>query len=206
MIGRQTIGFVLVVTIFLAAPTAIAARFVDRLPGRSGPPIEGFSYANVMTRLSQLPLHHIEGIWQFTDTDVEIAIVRHTLYSHNATPTSDGGHYLMIVLSAPNRTIRPGTVMGHISRGGETGVYNARIYTSSVGRYLTMPKTFTIDLDSDDNSFSLRMHNSPLQIFLWRFAPYLWRYPITPEYQNINRRGCVRTYPTPLPPLEPIYL
>lgn len=196
---------VLILALTALLPAQLQAKkFVDQLPARSQAPITGFSYNDVVSRLSQLPRHHIEGVWQYTDTDIQIAIVRQGLYQ---TAGSDRApHYLMIVVTAPNRCIMPGTVMGHISHGGSEGVYTARIYTQSVGRYLTMPKSFTINLDDSENSFSLRKHNSPLEIFLWRFAPYLWRYPITPEYQNITRRGCLRLYPEPTPPLEPVYL
>lgn len=204
MIQRRSFLLLSIFLLTIIAQKANAGNFVDCLPAHSGAPIQPFTYSDATALLSELPLHHIEGIWQFTDNDVEIAVVRHHLFVKDASDDAD--HYLMIVVSAPNRTIRPGTVMGHISRGGQPGIYNARIYTAHVGRYLTIPKTFTISLDDDGNSFSLRRHNSPLQIFLWRLAPYLWRYPITNEYQNINRRGCIRRFPEPMPPLEPVYL
>ncbi len=185
-------------------PAAWAGKFIDRLPASSEAPLPDFSYTDLVDRLSALTLHHIEGVWQYNDTDVEVAIVRRSVYQPVSANESD--HYLMILVDAPNRTIRPGTIMGHISRADKERVYTARIYTTAVGSHLTIPKTFTITLDSSDNSFSLRKHNSQMLVFLWRFAPYLWRYPITPEYQNITRTGCVRRYPQPSPPREPVYL
>ena len=155
---------------------AWAGKFVDNLPTASAAPIAGFTYTDLLERLTAMTLHHIEGVWQYNDTDVEVAIVRRSLYE--PAPDNEADHYLMIVVDAPNRTIRQGTVIGHISRADKERVYTARIYTSSVGSHLTIPKTFTIMLDSSDNSFSLRKHNSQMLVFLWRFAPYLWRYTI----------------------------
>lgn len=200
---RRVVG--LLVTLAALIPSAArAGKFVDRLPAVSSAPISDFSRSGLTERLTAMTLQHIEGIWQYNDSDIEIAIVRHSLYEPAGTAEAD--HYLMIVVDAPNRTIRPGTVMGRISRADKERIYTARIYTASAGSHLTIPKTFTITLDNSGNSFSLHKHNSPLQVFLWRFAPYLWRYPITPEYQNITRTGCVRRYPQPSPPLEPVYL
>lgn len=200
---RTVIGFVAAL-IALTPQWAQAGKFIDRLPSSSDAPLAGFTCSGLEEKLSAMSLHHIEGIWQYNDSDIEIAIIRRSAYEPGAPGAAD--HYLMIVVDAPNRTIRPGTVMGHLSRADKEKVYTARIYTSSAAGRLTIPKSFTVTLDDAGNTFSLRKHNSQMLIFLWRFAPYLWRYPITPEYQNITRTGCIRLFPKPSPPIEPVYL
>lgn len=154
--------------------------------------------------LDELPLHHIEGIWKFPATGVEVAIIRNNPQQRESGLTAD--FYRMIVVDSDNRAIRPGTVMGLISPAAKRGEYDARIYTSNVGSTLVMPKTFTLTLTDNDASLTFKRHKSAFNVNLWRLLPYLWRYTIYPNEQDRNSDGCIRIYPNPPVPREPIYL
>lgn len=191
------------VVLLVTALSASAGKdYIDRLPARSHV-IENFDYSSMMALMAEAPLHHIEGVWQFPSTGVKIAI----RISDGFAPDNTAPVYDMILIESPNRAMRPGTVMGLISPMAKRGDYEARIYTSSVGSTLTMPKKFTLTLADDDSSLTFRQHKSAFSVNLWRLLPYLWRYTIHPNHQDRrDNNGCVRIYPQPAFPREPVYL
>ena len=85
--------------------TAYGKKLVDKLPPVS-PRLEGYADLNQVRRhLSELPLHVIEGIWQFPSDGAVVAIERYTPEGILA----DGAvRYRMIVLRSPVRSIHPG--------------------------------------------------------------------------------------------------
>lgn len=49
-------------------------------------------------------------------------------------------------------------------------------------------------------------HRSAFSVNLWRTLPYMWRYVVRKNRSAPTYHGCVRIYPAPVPPLQPIYL
>lgn len=179
-------------------------RLIDRLPQRSVAD-SGFAHSTMIETLRQLPLHHIEGIWKFPATGSEVAIVRSNPDINN--PTASVNLYHIILFTSDSRAIRPGTIMGFITPSSTQGEYDARIYTSSVGSTLIMPKTFALTLAENDTSLRFKQKKSTFSINLWRLLPYLWRYTIHPNTSTDTQTdGCIRIFPEPPVPREPIYL
>lgn len=195
------------VTAIIIAVTALCPRaekkIIDGLP-KFSETISGFSRAEAVDRLKESDLHHIEGIWQFPATGVEVAIMRTD--DRHSDKESRITSYRIIILYSPNRSLRPGTVMGLVTPAPKRGEYDARIYTRSVGTSLTMPKRFTLTLDNDDGALSFKQHKSAFSVNLWRLLPYLWRYSVHANQQDKSTEGCIRVYPAPLLPREPVYL
>lgn len=195
------------VTAIIIAVTSLGSKaekkIIDGLP-KFSETIENINRASVIEQLKETDLHHIEGIWQFPSTGVEVAIMR-----DQSRGTTTDGHvvsYNIIILYSPNRSLRPGTVMGIATPAPKRGEYDARIYTRAVGTSLTMPKRFTLTLDKDDSALSFKQHKNAFTVNLWRLLPYLWRYSVHANQQDHSTEGCIRIYPEPLLPREPVYL
>lgn len=189
-------------SLFAAISLHAEKKLIDRLPkiSRITP---GFDYSSLLHSMSEAPLHHIEGIWQFPATGVTVAISRQDGFD---TPASPAQLYSIVLVFSPNRAMRPGTVMGLIAPMAGRGEYEANIYTSSTGSKLTIPRKFTLLLSDDDSSIKFKRHKSAFSVNLWRLLPYLWRYTVTPNRDNRENDGCVRIFPEPPLPREPIYL
>lgn len=183
----------------IALTCAASASATDRLP------IRDYDREVVKTRLAAMPLHSIEGIWQFTTDGALIVIER----DNTAAPATDAlTSYRMVIIHSPARSVLPGTVMGHLSPTAKRGKYSAMIYTDSDGgSRLLKPKKFTLTL-SDDSHLSFHKHGIKIKVRFWRLLPYISRLGIyTREDNPRDLDGCVRVYPMPTSgPVEPIYL
>ncbi|MCM1503805.1 MAG: hypothetical protein NC127_01215 [Muribaculum sp.] len=198
---------ILYLIFFLAVmPELYGKKLVDKLPPTS-PRIEGYVDQNeVRQRMSQMPLHIIEGIWQFPSDGAVVAIERHT----PGNILADGAvRYRMVILRSPVRSIRPGTVMGYVAATSKQGVYAAHVYTSAEGSgRLIRPKDFTFTL-IDDGHLSFRVHSASFYTNVWRMIPYLSRisFRVRSADKPKDLDGCTRLYPEPLSgPIEPRYL
>ncbi len=186
--------------------TAYGKKLVDKLPPVS-PRLEGYADLNQVRRhLSELPLHVIEGIWQFPSDGAVVAIERYTPEGILA----DGAvRYRMIVLRSPVRSIHPGTVMGYVAATSKQGIYAAHVYTSTDGgSRLIRPKDFTFTM-TDDGHLSFRVHSASFYTNVWRMIPYLSRisFRVRSADKPKDLDGCIRIYPEPLSgPIEPRYL
>lgn len=169
---------------------------------------EGYSNIDsVRQRMSGMPLHELEGIWQLTgDGGSIIAIERIP-----ATGTSDGlTVYRMAVIESSEISVLPGTVIGYIAPSAKARQYDARIFTSRSDDYamLTHPSRNLLTLSDDGTRLSFRPTSLKLRLNWWRLLlPYLYRGLVSPSTTERQvEDGCVRLYPTPLPPLNPRYL
>lgn len=194
---------IFLLVLFSATTISAEKKIVSTLPMTSET-IEGFNYGFLLSRLKEMSLHHIEGVWQFPSTGVEVAIVRAD--EVNQRPADGTTVYNIILISSPNRALRQGTIMGIVTPATKRGEYDANIYTSNIASRLTMPKRFTLTLTDDDTSLLFRQHRSKFSINLWRLLPYLWRHAIHPNTPEKSTDGCIRVFPLPALPREPIYL
>ena len=190
----------------LSVLPAYGKRLVEKLPPVSEI-VTGYASADeVRQRRRQAPLHAVEGSWQFPSTGAVVAI-------ELDESKGEGGYavrYRMVIIKSPQRTIRPGTVMGIIAPTAKKNVYAAEIYTSgNGGTRLRSPRGFTLTLA--DNAHLSFTKNSGLKVYtnLFRLIPYLSRVSFRIYSQQHAPRdldGCLRVYPVPVEPVNPIYL
>ena len=86
--------------------------------------LSGYERDSVTNRLRALPLHDIEGLWQWVEDGAIIAIERDFI---NEAIT----RYRMVIVESPQRSIRPGTVMGYLTTTAKRDNFDARIYTDN---------------------------------------------------------------------------
>lgn len=180
-----------------------ARNRLDNLPDETCLP--GYESAERVTaRMSQAPLHDIEGLWEMAGEGTLMAIER--------DPATDGASalYRMIVVRSAAIGVREGTVMGYLTPTSQRGSYDARIYTglSDDHRRLTAPSRNVVTLVDDGARISFKPYGRTLRFNWWRLLlPYMYRSLVTPlERSRGDLDGCVRVYPAPSTPLNPRYL
>ncbi|MCM1483248.1 MAG: hypothetical protein NC043_02860 [Muribaculaceae bacterium] len=165
-----------------------------------------FDTESFRRELDRRGAERIEGIWQFTSDGATVAISSTGGADH---PGDAGKHrtYSIILIDSPSRALRPGTELGTITAEAAQGRYEARIYTRSEGSRLFNQRKFTLELDEAAGYIRFYRHRSSISINLWHFVPFLWRYSVRRNDDSARSTpGCVRIYPAPALPLEPIYL
>lgn len=185
----------LLASLTLLLVTSLAAAY-ERLP------MGDYTLEAAIERLSAMPLHAVEGIWQFTDNGAMVVVERIPGASNEASG------YRMVIISSPSRSVLPGTVMGTLRTTAKRGEYSATLFTDSDGgSRLLKPKKFTLAMN-DDAHLAFRAHGLKIRVRLWRLLPYVSRLGIyTRDDSPRAAEGCVRIYPSPVDrPLEPRYL
>ena len=187
---------------------ARAKQLVEPLPAVSYV-VPGYAdIDSLRMRLAAMPLHAVEGLWQFPSDGAVVAIVR-----SDAERESDvhiASAYRMMVVRSPRRSVRPGTLMGHLSRTSKPGVYAAQIYTSGDGgSRLAVARKFTVT-QSDDGHLSFSRSRLWVRANIWRLFPYLSRVSLRVGRTHDEPRdldGLIRLFPAPVSgPIEPVYL
>lgn len=182
---------------------AASSSPLDRIPSQSEV-LPGYRRDSVGTRLKALPLHAVEGLWEFTPEGTVMAIERVENRQEQATTL-----YRMVVVKGADLALRPGTVMGYLVTTSKRGVYDARIYTArrDEGTTLSSPKKFTLTLTDEDSRLTVKGYGKFLKFNWWRLLPYMYRYLVSQHERSPGDiKGCVRIYPEPAHPLEPRYL
>lgn len=207
-------SLLILVLVILSAGELNARKLLDSTPERSTV-LEGYSDMSVVKkRMGSMPLHHIEGIWQLTGEGSTLAIERIT--GHEATtgrlaPDEEATPvYRMVVIRSTDISVAPGTVTGYLTPAAKERQYDARIYSSRSDDHvlLTSPTANVITLSDDGTRLSFHPYGRRLRFNWWRLLlPYMYRTLVTPlERPAGDIDGCVRLYPAPYPPLQPVYL
>ncbi len=194
----------LLISLILAS--AVNAKdFLQSLPPQSTV-LPGYeSVDSIERRLSELPLCPIEGIWQMTDNDGATFAVERSESSTALAPT----RLQMVMIRSPWRSIRPGTVIGHLVPTPKRGVYEARLYSDVARRSgLNLPRGFTLKLSDESDLMTIQPFRSPIKFNLLRLLPYMYRRIVTiQDSRPENLDGAVKIFPRQdSHPLTQIYL
>lgn len=179
---------------------------LDGIPSRSEV-LPGYECDSAQMRLGEMPLHIVEGIWEFASEGTLMAIER-VDSDVNGRPSA-ATLYRMVAVRGADMALRPGTVMGYLTTTSKRGVYDARIFTSRSddGTVLSSPKTFIITLTDEDSRLTIKEYGKNFVFNWWRLLPYMYRYLISRRERSAGDiDGCVRVFPEPARPLEPVYL
>lgn len=187
--------------------TANADNILDSMPARSAEKLDGYNDpVTVEERMRSMPLHAIEGVWQLTGEGSVIAIEK----MPQDVTTAGVPVYRMAVVRSSDISIQPGSVMGYVTPAAKKGQFDARIYTGRTDdhRMLTRPQKVMITLSDDGSRMVYHPYGFKLRFNWWRLLlPYMYRTLLTPmESTRGDADGCVRIFPQPSPPLNPVYL
>ncbi len=190
--------------VLVFALAAVASDFLRSLPTVSTV-LAGYNDVDsVAGRLAALPLCPAEGVWQMTDGGATFAIERAEPSTAHAP-----ARLRMIMVRSPWRSIRPGTVLGHLEPTARPGVYEARIYSGFAQRTgLSLPRAFSLKLNDERTVMTFAPFKSPLKFNLFRLLPYMYRRAVEPQQSRPDGLdGAVRIAPAADGhPLTPVYL
>ena len=178
---------------------------LDQLPCHSSV-LKGYEYDNVITRLSQAPLHDIEGIWQFVDNGTTIAIEQ---FNPDVIVGEQPYLYRIVIINSDRLSIETGTIMGYASATTKENCFDARIFSDGkLNGILSIPKTLTMNLTNDASRLSFNEYKTEVKINLWRLIPYIYRVGFS--IKNTRPKGldgCIKIYPkSTSAPISPRYL
>lgn len=160
---------------------------------------------SVAARIAELPASPVEGLWQMT------AAGGATFAIEREQPTTDHApaRLRMVMVASPRRSIRPGTLLGHLEPTAQPGVYEARIYSEFAQRTgLSLPRPFTLKLNGDATIMTFAPFKSPLKVNLFRLLPYMYRRVFELQKSRPDGLdGAMKIAPqTDIHPLSPVYL
>ena len=192
MSNRAVAAALMAVTVMAAAAQDVS-YYRDDVPQESES-LYGYSIENQIAKLEGLPIQGIEGIWEYPDEMMTVAIERFT--STNFAPNIT---HRVVMLECTDDDLLPGTVIGYVSPSADSSKYELWIYSEQEGTALLMPVRCVATLKDGMLTFK-RMKNLKVRtrVNLNRFLPTLFRgisvYPqITTEELPVGFR---KIYPT----------
>ncbi len=176
----------------LTLPVRLSAsspgRWIDTLPTESVV-LDGYMSDGIEERMDIEASSPIEDVWKLVATGGLIAVER---VESRGADVGSADCYRMVVLRAPDRAVRPGTVMGYLQPTAAGGTYEAKIYTDTDGDgTLRGAKSFRVVVSEDAMQF-YRVR-SGLSVNIFRLLPYMFRRAVDyrPDDHN-GLDGCVR--------------
>lgn len=192
MSNRAVAAALMAVTVMAAAAQDVS-YYRDDVPQESES-LYGYSIENQIAKLEGLPIQGIEGIWEYPDEMMTVAIERFT--STNFAPNIT---HRVVMLECTDDDLLPGTVIGYVSPSADSSKYELWIYSEQEGTTLLTPVRCVATLKDGMLTFK-RMKNLKVRtrVNLNRFLPTLFRgisvYPqITTEELPVGFR---KIYPT----------
>lgn len=176
----------------LTLPVRLSAsspdRWIDTLPTESVV-LDGYMSDGIEERMDIEASSPIEDVWKLVATGGLIAVER---VEPRGADVGSADCYRMVVLRAPDRAVRPGTVMGYLQPTAAGDTYEAKIYTDTDGDgTLRGAKSFRVVVSEDAMQF-YRVR-SGLSVNIFRLLPYMFRRAVDyrPDDHN-GLDGCVR--------------
>lgn len=140
----------------------------------------------------------VEGLWRLTESGALIAVER---CPANLLPASAPDAWLMVVVRAPDRSVRPGTVMGALTKAALPGTYDAELLTKTTpSGTLASPRSVYLTVDSSGENVRFSRDTSGSSVNLWSLLPYMFRRLVRHKPDTRPQiHGLVRAYAATLP-------
>lgn len=194
---RLLLAFALSAAFFPASGRSITEQLAEE-PAM----VEHTSAAQTRAALTASGMHAVEGIYAFGADGAVIAVMRAP-----GAPTAT--LYRIIILSSPDRSVRPGAIAGLLTPGGRADQWDAALYTSvSPDGCLGSPKRFTVSASDACSRLAFERVRSAFSFEPQQLLPYMIRRTLR---RNRGRSGaatagCTRIFPSPASPASPCYL
>ena len=110
--------------IVLTAMCVHSAMALMVVPSKSSI-VKGVDEESMRTKLSEMDLQPIEGIWYYHAEDMTVAIERMA----STAPGSQHPPYHIVLLSCPDINLLPGTEIGYIEGSAKPGEYKLHLFS-----------------------------------------------------------------------------
>lgn len=149
--------------------------------------IDNIDYDTLSARFASTSVADIEGLWELTDVDGTIAIIA----------DSDNPHlYNIVAVDLTDRSLLPGTVIGHASLTAKQDIYRADMLTDVNKSGYRRSAQFTLNLDNKTGALSFVPVKKGYRLQPWKLMPYMFRNVIK-RVDNTRKdlSGALRRYP-----------
>lgn len=143
--------------------------------------LRNYSLENQLKRMEHIALQPIEGIWDYREEMMTVAIER-----FSSPQFSRHISYRIVMLESESLELLPGTVIGYIAESADKSKYELWMYSEQNGSELESPQRCVATLSGNALTFK-RMKELKVKVRMnfARFLPSLFRgITITPEVKS----------------------
>ncbi len=132
--------------------------------------LPGYEEDRIKSRCDDLDLQPIEGIWYYPEEKMTVVVER---YSNTFGEESED--YRVILISASDMSLLPGTVIGYCSRTADGNKYKMWIYSEQRGSVIENPQMCIAELNNGSDELLIERSeiNMRVRINFSRFLPKL---------------------------------
>lgn len=190
------------IILLLTAMTALRAQDADALEAalehRAASACAPADADSLLTLLAAGTAAGPAGLWELTESGATVAV----------TPDEDGTFFFTLV-DSPDRTMRPGTVLGAVRRAAAADVFEGVMYTSEDDGIPCDAARFTARLSDGGNVMVFSRPGFRLRFNIFGLLPYPLRRAVSASADRTAApKGAVRLFPRPASaaPLTPATL
>lgn len=157
--------------------------------------LRGYSIDSQKQRMEHLALQPIEGIWDYREEMMTVAIERFT-----SPQFSRHISHRIVMLESEDLELLPGTVIGYIAESADNRKYELWIYSEQNGTELSSPQHCVATLTGNTLAFKrMKELKVKVRVNFARFLPSLFRgITVAPEIKNEPLPvGFKKRYPLP---------
>lgn len=146
--------------------------FYEDIPPIKSIFLKNYSENSAIKYFEEAPIQPLEGIWHYPDEGVKLAI------EHFESPQfSSKFKYRLVLISADDHSLLPGTVMGYITDSAQNNKFYIWIYSLKSGSTLLHPQRCVAQLINDNSviTFQTPEIKVKLRINVSRFLPTLFK-------------------------------
>lgn len=186
-------GYIVAVLALFFSPCAVASDSGEKLPFRSEV-LTGYDEDEVKARCDATDLQAIEGMWYYPDEKMTIVIER-----CNDALSGMVADYRLVLVSAADMSLLPGTVIGYCTRSAERSKFRMWLYSEQCEDVLENPQMCVASLNEEKGE--LLVERSELRVKVRvnfsRFLPQLLRgISIVPSKDEVKvPEGFRKIYP-----------
>lgn len=160
---------ILALAVALLTPLCVSGETSSHLPYRCDI-LPGYDEDEVKARCDATDLQPIEGIWYYPDEMMTVVVER----CHDAL-SDVGGGYRIVLVSANDMSLLPGTVIGYCTQSADHDKYNLWLYSEQSGSLLENPQKCVASLNVDKGEFIIERSEVKVRVRVnfSRFLPKL---------------------------------
>ena len=131
--------------------------------------LPGVDEATMKEKFAEMPLQQLEGIWEYPNEEMKLAIERYSGEQNVA--------YRIILLESTDLELLPGTVVGYIAPSADAKKFQLWIYTQSsqTGLKAPMECVATLSADATSLTFVPPHYKMKVRINMIRFFTNIFR-------------------------------
>ncbi len=175
------IVFVAVVSFVFSAKGDNGTDYYGDEPPAKAIVLPGYSEEMARNRLMASPIQPIEGIWEYPDEMMMLVIER-----FSSPQFSRKLKYRIVLLSADDMSLLPGTVIGYIAESADNKKFELWLYSELDDKILTGASKCVATLDSDESALTFVRSEIKLRVRfnVMRFLPKIFRFITLSPYKD----------------------